>query len=431
MSRHRLAERAAAALPKRLSRPRRGAAKIFAGTAVGQVLALASAPVLSRLFTPSDMGVLTIVTALAALMATIAALRLELAVPLPELERDARSLVAAGLISALLTAILGTALVAAYGDWATRAFRNPELETWLWFAPSIAAIMASYLVLNQLAVRQLRYGAVGRRNLLSSLTTVTTQLVAGAAGIRPGGLVLGLATGQIVGAFSLLLGSRSQHGGGRSAYSFRSILVVVRRFRSFPLLLAPAGLLNALGLQLPLLLFAYYYGSAAAGWFGLTQRVLALPVMLIGQAVAQVYLGELTRDVRARGHRASQLFMRTSIRLAALALIGTTALLAFGPWLFGTAFGPDWRPSGDYARALALALGAQLVASPLSQTLIVLGHQYKQLAWDGLRLVMTVAAVACPAGIGLPPLTATWLLGGALTASYAVGWGMARRAVGP
>lgn len=402
---------------------------IAAGTVIGQALGLLAAPLLARLYSPSDFGVLTITSALAMSLAAVAALRLELAVPTTDSERDARSLVVLGLLAAVATAVVGTVVVALTRDRVVDILNDPALGTWLWLVPPLAAIIASFSVLNQMAIRHQRYGAVGRRNLTSSMTTLTTQLGAGVAGLRPGGLVIGLAVGQLLGTASLVRGSglRAAVGGAVSVRHLRSVLV---RYRRFPLLLGPAGLMNALGLQLPILLVAHYYGSEVTGWLGLTQRVLALPVMLIGQAVAQVYLGELSRDKRAEGGRASTLFHRTSLRLAAIAVTGAGLLLVFGPALFRLIFGPEWTTSGVYARALAVGLAAQMVSSPLSLTLVALGRQGQQLAWDASRLVLTTGAVLVCVSLEMPAITAVWALGWALALSYAGGWWLAHRAVG-
>lgn len=375
------------------------------------------------------MGVLTIVTALTASLAAVATLRLELAVPLPKDEHDAQGLVAVGLLGATLTAVFGTATLLILGDRVADMFNNPELYIWLCFVPTTAAAMASVLLLNQLAIRHRRYGNVGRRSLLASCGTVTTQLSAGAAGLHPGGLILGLATGQAVGVVSLLAGSGLRSSDARGARSWRALKSTLRQYRRFPLLLGPAGLLNVLGLQLPLLLVAYYYGSAVTGWLGLTQRVLTLPVMLIGQAVAQVYIGELSNELRGRGARVGELFTVASLRLLLVAGTGTIVLLAFGPQLFALAFGQDWAPSGDYARALALGLAAQMVGSPLSQTLVLLGRQLQQLTWDACRLLLTGGAIVWCASRDSPPLTTIWAYGCALGVSYIAGWALSRRAV--
>ena len=143
-----------------------------------------------------------------------------------------------------------------------------------------------------------------------------------------------------------------------------------------------------------------------------------------------MYLGELSRDFRASGSGMSALFHRTSARLAMLAVTGGVVLVAFAPALFRLVFGAEWTVSGEYARALAVALVAQMVAAPLSQTLVVLGKQGQQLAWDAGRLVVTAGTVAICAALDLPAITAMWSLSAALAASYATAWWMAHRAVG-
>ena len=96
----------------RLSSSRRGALAIFGGTAGGQALALVSVPVLTRLYSPANFGGFNVLSSLVAIVGTVAALRFELAVPLPEREQDAHGLVALGLMSTGLTFVLTSLVVA-------------------------------------------------------------------------------------------------------------------------------------------------------------------------------------------------------------------------------------------------------------------------------------------------------------------------------
>ncbi len=75
-------------LPGQLSRilPKgrfaRSVAVVTAGTALGQGLVLASAPLLTRLYTPADFGVLAVYSSIVSLVAVVGALRYELAIAL-------------------------------------------------------------------------------------------------------------------------------------------------------------------------------------------------------------------------------------------------------------------------------------------------------------------------------------------------------------
>jgi len=191
----------------------------------------------------------------------------------------------------------------------------------------------------------------------------------------------------------------------------------------------PAGLLNVLGLQLPVILVAYQYGSQVAGWFGLTQRVVGLPVTLIGTAVAQVYLGEFVTALRSDRIQARALFKRATIALAVVGSALLIFLVAFGPWTFRHVFGLQWSVSGDYARALAPGIAGQMVASPLSSTLIALERQRAQFIWDATRVTLIVTIVLTSGRMHLPPLTTIWMLSAMSLAMYVISWGLSRRSL--
>ncbi|WP_158566395.1 lipopolysaccharide biosynthesis protein [Micromonospora craterilacus] len=395
---------------------------IAAGSASGQLLLVLAAPVLARLYGPADFGLFAVLATLAATVGAVAAGRFELAVPLPELDREAHDLALVGLVAALGTALVGTVVVAVARDEIAALFDHPALGTWLWLTPWTAAAMAAVQVLNQLAIRYRRYAAIGRRNFLQSVATLLTQLGVGAIGLRSGGLALGLGAGHLVGALSLLPGARLRTADPPPEQPRRRMWRVAVRHRRFPLLLAPAGLLNVLGLQLPVLLIAYYYGAEVAGWFGLAQRMLAMPVALIGTAIAQVYLAELSQAARTGGGNAAALFLRTSRHLGMIAAAGVL-LIGFGaPWAFAIAFGHEWTTSGAYAQALAVYVAAQFVGSPVSQTLIVFGRQNLQLAWDAGRALLVGAAVAGTALSGASALAAVWAFGLSAAVAYGASW---------
>ena len=411
-----------------LSENKKGALKIIAGTGAGQILALMAAPILARLYSPTDFGIFTVVSSLFLIISTISALRYELAIPLPREDMDAHSLAALGLWCILLTTGLGLLSVWVFGYRLANAFGEVKLMPWLWFVPAISATIAVFAVLNQIAIRQQRYGAIGRRNLLQQLSTVVTQLLGGITSSGPGGLILGIGLGQGAGAVSLVWGSGLRSALAREGHRAKNLRRTAIRYRRFPLILAPSGLLNVLGLQLPVILIAFWYGSEVAGWLGLTQRVLALPMTLLGISIAQVYLGTLSR-AGGTAERSHSLFIAVSQRLGLVSMVSALPALLFGPFIFSIVFGPDWIESGQYARALALTLAAQLVASPLSQTLIFFERQGTQLAWDGCRLVATCAAVAICGASGLTALAAIWVLSLTSTASYVASWFLSWRTV--
>ncbi len=393
------------------------------GTSFGSLIALVLSPVITRLFDPASFGAFTVLTSVAIVLTPILSLRLELAVPLPKHETSAWALLHAGLVASLLNAALLSTLFAAV----SHKMLDGAVGDWLWVTPIMAAAMAVFSILNAMAIRHLRYRAIARRNVLMALSSLGFQIAAGLMGYGVGGLVLGFALGQIVGAASLLYGAGLLSPYAREGRHADFILATLNRYRRVPTLLAFAGLINVLGLQAPIFLLARFFDTDVVGWFGLTQRVLAMPMTLVGMAVAQVYLGELAGIRRGATGGESRYFYRASAALLAAGTVCGGIVILLAPPIFGLVFGSDWEQSGHYARALAISIVAQFVASPLSQTLIVYERATLQFGWDCFRLTAVTSAITGPALMGMTAGQTIWILGGISALTYAISWDLSRR----
>ena len=98
----------------------RGVRVLVGGTVGLQVLTLLAAPLLTRLYSPEDFGLLAVYASVLALIGVISSLRYELAVPLPEDDVEAANVATLSLIlvglSALLTGVLAWQLGPAIAD---------------------------------------------------------------------------------------------------------------------------------------------------------------------------------------------------------------------------------------------------------------------------------------------------------------------------
>jgi O-antigen/teichoic acid export membrane protein len=380
-------------------------------------------------YSAQDFGLFAILSAAMVIIGTLAPGRLELAIPLPERDREGMGLTQMALLSSAVIAGLVAVVVAAAGPNIAASFGQPDLMPWMWLVPLGVLALGCFQTLNQLALREQRYRAVARRNVMQGVTTVAAQLLFSLSTLKSGGLAGGFVLGQGVGAGSLAMGARLGGRTAREALSLRLWSGLLSRYRRFPLLLGPAGLLNVSGLQLPVVLIAYWYGPEVAGWLGLTQRVLTLPVSLVGTAVAQVYLSHIARSTRTDPERSLILFRRASKALISCSMLILPVLWLGGPWLFSFVFGSQWLASGQFSQALALGLAGQLVAAPLSQTLVALERQAVQLIWDLTRVVLLVTGLALCVALGGPATAAVWVVGTVSGLMYAASWVLSRNAL--
>jgi O-antigen/teichoic acid export membrane protein len=280
---------------------------------------------------------------------------------------------------------------------------------------TIAAVTV-FQVLSSWSVRTRTYTYLARRNAAQGLAQTVVQVGLGVLGVKSG-LLFGSAVGRGAGSLGLArLVHRTSPGVVRTV-SLSGMRAAAVRYRRFPLL-------SGAGAQVPILLIAGLYGSSVAGWLALANRVTGLPATMVGQAAAQVYLGEAAARARTDPARVEQLFYKVSTRLLLAAAVPAAALVVAGPPLFALVFGSRWENAGVYAQLTALAFALQLVVVPVSQTLNVLERQDLQAVWDVARLVLVCGAVVVVHGVGLGDRAAVLGYGATMLVSYVVLYGL-------
>jgi len=350
-------------------------AVLAGGTAAGQLLVVASSPILTRLYLPDEFGSLAVYVSLLTFILGVASLRYNLAVPLAKDDRTLASLlvlclaVAGGLSLLLAIAVLTNGHRIA--EWTS----SPALAPLLWLLPIGLFGAAVNQVLTAWAVRQDRFSVLARIRIGQSASLTGTQVGLGLIGFGTLGLVLGDAIGRAAGSLGLARMAWGDLHAHLRAVRVPDVLKVASRYRRFPLISTWTGLVASAGSQLPTLLVASFYGTSVVGWFGLTQRLLSMSFVLVASAIGTVFLSESARLAHTQPERLMHLFWSTVSRagLIACVLVGGVATIA--PLLFGPIFGSDWDEAGRYAQVLAVGAGFQFVNRSVGSASTVVERQ--------------------------------------------------------
>ena len=347
----------------------RGVTILVGGTASAQILLVLAAPVLTRLYTPEDFGLLAVYASLLALVGVVSSLRYELAIPLPEDEVEAANVAVLCLILVGLSTLLTGVLVWVLGSTVAEALGVPALANYLWLLPVGMLLSGAYSVFNYWAVRTKRFTAIAGTKLRQALATLAIQLAA----FKLGGIALlfGQVAGQGVG--TTRLGRSALTSAGFRQVSWRGIMKAAGRYRRFPIFSTWAGLVNTAGHQLPPVLFAAFFSAGSAGLYALAHRVLTIPASLIGGALSQVFLAH-GADAQ-REARFSQMYVRLQDALLEIGMPPALLMIVLGPDLFSLVFGAAWKEAGSFSQWLVISVFFGFVVSPLSQIFIVLEKQ--------------------------------------------------------
>jgi O-antigen/teichoic acid export membrane protein len=350
------------------------AVMVLAGaTVASQLIVLAASPVLTRLYRPEYFGWMAVFMAVATTVLTVSSARYELAIVLPNDQTAARGVwELAQRLNGATAILLGVCLVL-WGPALGERAGHSELIPLLWLMPLYVFAAGLFRANHYWALREQSFRAIGRSKFAQALSAVAVQVVMGLPWMAgsAAGLIAGQAAGQGVG------GWRLGQTLGFTGLDYRACLRwanspaqrdAARAYKRFPLFDLPASLVDVLSVQLPNLLLASVFGAQVAGWYVLAERMVMLPVSLVGQAVGQALLG-FSQSAKAHGGL-YRMALRAVAGLAALALGPTLVLFVWGPSLFAWIFGAQWQVAGDYASWLMLGAAVQLVYAPVSLLLM-------------------------------------------------------------
>ncbi len=392
-------------------------ALLSGGTMLGQAVVLLSSPLLTRLYTPEEFGLLGVFASLSGILGSSIALRYDFAVPVCDDDGEAAGIVLVAMVAVTLLSGAVGLLVWVLGPWLAALTSTPELAPALWLLPVSLALWGLSLPLSFWMVRQAGYRIVAANKVVRFVVQVAVQLGLGLAGAGGLGLVIGVAAGYLASTAHFLLALPPAERALLRAVPAGRLWPLAARHWRYPAFSTPSGLLQSAIQFLPATLVAVVYGPTAAGWFALAQRLLELPVVLLSNSASAVFLAEV-RGLPAIEVR--RLFLRTAGRFTVLGLLGMAPLLLLGPQLFALLFGEPWRDAGSVLQCLLLAQLARFVVIPISQTLNVYGRQELHLVAASLGLAMLGAAFALGWWLELPLLTTLLLLSFGLTLAYLV-----------
>lgn len=338
----------------------RNVLKLAGGTAGSQLITVAAAPILTRLYGPQSFGVLATFASLLGLLNVVSSLRYDLAIVIPEEDDEAVALVWLCFVLVLISTCLTALGVVLLGDQLLGWLNQPPLKPLLWLLPVGVLLNGIYQPLSYWAIRRKQFGLLAQSKFRQSIFGVATNLCLAPLGTI--GLLLGQIVTQSAGFIEIL-----RHSGAlllRPSLTRAVLGQTLRRYRHFGIYDSLAGLINAVGSQVPNLIFASTFGFAQLGQLALAERLLLLPAGLIANSVGQVFLSQVA--YRYRAGTLPQLIQQASRKLLLYGLVaacGASFVLApLMPFLFGQ----RWEPTIWIIPLLTPLFLGQLVVSPLS-----------------------------------------------------------------
>jgi lipopolysaccharide exporter len=355
-------------------------ATLVTGTAISQAITFAAMLVLTRLFAPDDFGLLALFMTIVSLLAALGGGRYELAIMLPEEDREAANVFHAATLVLTGICVLSFFAIAFFHARLAGILGEPSVDSWLWAIPAVLFISGFYQILGCWCGRMKRFRYVAISRIAQSSGTVAMQIVLFLVHVNGGvALICGWIFGQSLGSFVLLVQVIRQDGAFmRKSWSLHSIPRLLGTYRNFPFYKAPYSFISNSSSQLVVVVIRMLSSLSTVGLYSMASRAIYLPVGLVASSMNQVFYEKAATET-APGRLES--FVNRVMRIQVVLMTPLLFFAAFESKLvFAAVFGARWAESGAFASFLAFAGYMYFLTSWLDRLFDVNGRQRFALA---------------------------------------------------
>ena len=361
---------------------------LISGTGLAQLIPIAASPILTRLYSPEDFGMMALYLSILSILVAIGTGRYEMAIMLPKENEDVSAILKLILFLTLSTSFVSFIIAIFFANDIAIFFGNENLTTWLYFIPLSIILSVTYQSLNYLLIRASHFKLLANNKIMSSTSNTSLQLGVGYTLNTPWGLLFGHLASVSLTTYIIF-----RRGGINHFFSFRNkdAFDVAIKYQNFPKYDLPATLINLLANQLPLIILGRYFGLSVLGAYAFMYKILMMPVGLVSNSVLDVFKQKATKDYNSLGN-CRDVYLLTLKQL--LYISGPIFILffIFSPDLFSFIFGTEWEKAGLFAQVMAPMFFLKFITSPLSYTLFIAGKQKQNLKGQiGIFLVSLIA----------------------------------------
>lgn len=372
-------------------------ATLISGNLWAQGISFAAYLLLTRLFSPEDIGLYNIFYSYIEVLVILSTCKYEMAVVIADDDREATAVsrLALRLNTVITLLLLGILVVVHF------AFPNSPLDlvnenfyTAL-LIPPMVFFCGTSRVYNAVLNRIKSFNHIAMSEAIGSTGGVAVKLLLGLprlAGtwLHSLGLPIGTVVGKMVSNINLLVRVRRQNLPKDITKEERR--GAAAKFKNFPIYTMPKEWLNSFSHNLPFLWLALYVDKAEVGLFALALTFTFRPVNILYTAFEKLLYVDIAEKVRTRQSIKDDI-LKFIKYLNIVALPVCIVAFIFADTIFGFLFGGRWTDCGYYIRCLLPWVYITLTSTSLVFLSNVFSKQRTEFLFYLLLCLLRIVAV--------------------------------------
>lgn len=343
---------------------------LMTGTTIAQAIPIAISPILTRIYTPEDFGVLALYVAIVSIFSSIVSARYELAIMLPKKDIDSlRILVISLSINFILSSIL-LLIVILFHDIILRIIDYNKISLLLYIMPFNIFIIGAAKSLIYWANRNKNYRLLSQNTILNSSLISSANLSFGFLKFGGFGLIFAQIFANIVSLVFLLKKLNMKFSNIK--VSKVNFIALLKKYKKMPIYSLPNVILDSFKESGTIFLISALFTSSTLGQFSLATRVVRMPSALIGSSLTSVFFEKVSKCKEDELYGVVKNFLFKSFLIAAPIF---TLIFFLSEYIFTIIFGENWSIAGKITSIITPWLFTEFLASPMANVLISINKQ--------------------------------------------------------
>ena len=355
-----------------------GFLKLFSGLAVVQLLNFSFSLILPRYYSPGDYALFGIFTAIIFILIEVVTLKLDVTIFFQKEDEQALEIVHAIFLICLFFSliILVLSLILVF-------FYNP---VYILLSLSLM-VYGLVLPLSAWFNRKEDFRRLNTYRLIQAILIPVLSLIFIIVFKWHFGLVLGFIFGQMAGLLYLLF---SFHHFSFKLIQYNLVSKYLRKYQHFPKYGVVSSLIGSISRNSIVLFVKYFFGSANAGYYTMSTRILNAPVGIYQSALSQVFLQQASHLENAE----LKIYIKKVVWFGFfLGIVPVVFLLFFGQEIFGVLFGSEWLMAGKMSQYIVLWFFSMTLITPVGLILDIKQKLRFEAAWNSFLLILRMTAI--------------------------------------
>lgn len=348
------------------------------------VIQLASTMILARILTPQDYGMMAMVVSITGLASILSNLGLSTAT----IQRAEITHEQVSTLFWINTAIgaLVTVVIASLSPVVAWFYQTPEL-VWMMLALSSNFLINGMTVQHSaLLNRQMKFYALAKIQVLSTLIGIGSAIVAAKYGMSYWALVINSVVTSVTSAIGMWLSSGWMPGMPRKSAEVRAMVKFGADIVGF-------NIINYFSRNLDNILIGRYHGGAELGFYSKAYQLLMMPITNLRDPMNRIAMPALSR-LQNDPEKYKDYYKKYISILSFVTMPLVVFLFVFSDSIINIFLGEKWLPSSELFKILAIVSFIQPASSTRGLVLLTTGQSRKYLILGLISSVIVCSSFA-------------------------------------